>query len=106
MSHDLLASVTEAALAIDISARGSEFDKAIQRYVTLMTSVPDYGPSALSPDDATALVMMAEDVIRRIEARLSTSDDREGLQEDLARSVYAIRAALEQIYIWRTHYKI
>ena len=105
MSHDLLAAVTEAALAIDISTGSGAFEKSVERYVTLMASVPDNGPSALTADDATAVVMMAEDVIRRIEAKLEASDD-EGVQKDLADNVYAIRAALEQIYIWRKHYKV
>ncbi len=104
MHNDLLATITEAALAIDTSTRGGAFDKSVQRYVTLIGTVPDYGPTALSADDATAVTMMAEDVIRLIEARLSVGSDGEDIQKDLAESIYAIRAALEQIYIWRKHY--
>lgn len=104
MSADLLATATEAALAIDISGTGGPFDAAVQRFVTILQSVPDLGPSDLSADEAGALVAMTESVLTRIDDRLATSDDRAGIQSDLADSVYALRAALEQIYLWRQHY--
>ena len=104
MSATLLASATEAAFAIDLSTRGGAFDKAVHRFLTILQSVPDQGPAALSSDDAGALVAMAESVISRVEARLATDGDRKGIQQDLAESVYDVRAALEQIYIWRKHY--
>ena len=104
MSAELMAAATEAALAIDVSSHGGAFDKALQRFVKILASVPDQGPSALSSDDAKALVMLAENVIRRVEARLSESDDRKGIQKDLAEGIYAVQAALEQIYTWRKHF--
>lgn len=104
MSATLLAAATEAALAIDISGDGSPFDAAVQRFVTILQSIPDLGPSDLSSDDAGALVAMAEGVITRIEDRLATSDDGSGIQSDLATSVYDLRTALEQIYLWRQHF--
>ena len=104
MSAELLASATEAAFAIDVSSRGGAFKAAVQRFVTILKSVPDYAPAEISKDDAGAMVLMAESVISRIEARLSASDDGQDLQVDIAEGVYDIRAALEQIYIWRKHF--
>jgi len=104
MSAELLAKTTEAAFAIDVSGRGGAFNSAVQRFVAILKTVPDYGPAEISSDDAGAIVAMAESVISRIEARLSAGDDRERTQTDIAEGIYDIRAALEQIYIWRKHY--
>ncbi len=104
MSAELLASATEAAFAIDVSSRGGAFNTAVQRFVTILKSVPDHAPSEISKDDAGAIVLMAESVIGRIEARLSAGGDAQDLQVDIAEGVYDIRAALEQIYIWRKHF--
>src|SRR5437868_6111825 len=103
MSAELLASATEAALAIDISGTGGPFDAAVARFVTILQSVPDCAPSELSHDDVAALVAMSESVITRIEDRLATSDDGSGVQSDIAGSIYSIRIALEQIDLWRRH---
>ena len=104
MSAELLANATEAAFAIDVSSRGGAFDAAVQRFVTILKSIPDYSPTEISNDDAGAIVAMAESVIGQIEARLSVGDDKERIQSDIAEGIYDIRAALEQIYIWRKHY--
>jgi len=73
-------------------------------FAHLLTTVPDYPPREFSTDSIGVLAQMAEDVITRIERRVSTGDDSGAVQLDLVEAVYDIRRALEEIDRWRRHY--
>jgi hypothetical protein len=101
---DLSAIALDAAQAVFEAKRGRTFDHAAQEFVRVLRTVPDYPPIEISADTIQALGDLSERVIEQIERHLSDDNDRESIQQDLARAVYDIRQALEEIDRWQRNY--
>ena len=84
--------------------RPHALEAAVTEFTHLLTTVPDHAPRELSTDSIGLLARLAEDVITRIERRVSSGDDSGAVQLDLVEAVYGIRRALEEIDRWRRHY--
>jgi hypothetical protein len=80
------------------------FQHALAEFVAIVRSVPDYPPATFSFDEAHSLTAAAQSVIDDIERRVSTQDDRAGVQVALVEAVYAIRGGLEEIDRWQRHF--
>jgi hypothetical protein len=89
--------------AVERARLGRTFDHAVGKFVGLLRLAPDCAPGELAAADIARLRELAEGVIQSIERRLESEHDRQSTQLNLAEGVYAIRAALEQIEIWRRH---
>jgi hypothetical protein len=80
------------------------FQHALAEFVAIVRSVPDYPRATFSLDDTHSLTAAAQSVIDDIERRVSTQDDRAGVQVALVEAVYAIRGGLEEIDRWQRHF--
>jgi hypothetical protein len=94
-----LAAAVEAALVQD------RFERAVEDFVKFVRRVPDSDPLAWSDASLDSIGNAAEKVIEAIESRIDDGKDSQRTARHLAADVYAIRRALEEIHIWRRHFR-
>jgi hypothetical protein len=104
MAADLYTQLTHAANAAVGNRHGRPFLKALRTFVGLLRRVPDGGPSEFSNEQLMVIRQLAGSVVDEIEDRLEDADDSKAIQQELARSVYAIRDTVEEIYRWERHF--
>lgn len=104
MKSDIIAKADELSETIGKTDHGHALRHAVRDFVDLLTVVPDYPATEFSTDEIGALRARAEEVIARIEQRVSTTDDSATAQLELVGAVYEIRKRLEQIDQWRRHF--
>ena len=105
MEPDVMAKAVEFAETIRTTRHGHAFEKAVEGFVRLLATVPDFPPAAFSDDAVGSLQSLSEQVIARIEQRVDTQQDSASVQQDIVESVYDIRRALEDIDRWRRHFR-
>ena len=101
---EVVAQAAELADRIRATNSRSSFGAAVHNFLHLMRTVPDFAVGEISEASIDALTKTAERVIDAIEDRLATADDSREMQLDLAKTIYAIREALEGIDRWHRHY--
>jgi hypothetical protein len=104
MAADLYTQLAHAANAAVANRHGRPFLSALRNFVALLRRVPDGGPSEFSSDQLMVIRQLAGSVVDEIEDRLEDADDSKAIQQELARSVYAISDTLEEIYRWERHF--
>jgi hypothetical protein len=104
MVTDFYTQLTHAAHVTVANRHGRPFLKALRTFVAFLRRVPDGGPSEFSSDQLMVIRDLAGSVVDEIEDRLEDGDDSRAIQQELARSVYAIRDTLEEIYRWERHF--
>jgi hypothetical protein len=106
--EEFIPEIVTRAMAVSDTIQGASrsyaLETAVSRFRRLLSTVPDYAPQELSAHTIDTLGRLAEDVIARIEQRVSSGTDSGAVQLDLVEAVYQIRRALEDIDRWRRHY--
>ncbi len=82
------------------------FRRAVNDFVGVLASVPDYPAAEFSIDEIGVLRTLSEGVIDRIEQRVSAQDDSASVQRGFVEAVYDIRRRLELIDEWRRHFLV
>lgn len=101
---DLFSRLVEHSNAVAAAHRGKTFEASVQQFTEALATIPDYRHVELSQEQFDAINSLAEQVIERIEQRLYDEDDAQSLKKEMAKSVYAIRKAQEEVFRWRKHF--
>jgi hypothetical protein len=101
---DLVDQLVEHSSAVAAATRGKAFEARVQQFTGALATIPDYPHAQMSQDHFDMVNRLAEQVIESIEGRLYDGDDGESLKQEMARSVYAIRKAQEEVFRWRKHF--
>lgn len=104
MAFDTRAAAQAAAQAVSEAKGGRNIKQAVKGFLHVLHAMPDARTGQLSGDTIQAVQALAEVVIEHIEQHLYDTDEKQSLQRDLARLVYDIREALEEIDRWQRHY--
>jgi len=103
MEADVIAKATELAETIRTTKHGHAFEKAVDGFVRVLATVPDFPPAAFSDHAVRSLQDLSEQVIAHIEERVNTKQDSASMQQDIVEAVYEIRRVLEDIDRGRRH---
>jgi hypothetical protein len=101
---DLVALLVEHSSAITAATRGRAFEANVHKFTEALATIPDYPYAEMTPALFEQANRLAEQVIESIEARLYDGDDRESLKGEMARSIYVIRKAQEDVFRWKKHF--
>ena len=104
-SAGFIARVDEAAHVVRGAHRPHAFARAVWSFVELLATVPDFPATDFGDEDIARIRMVAEEVIEQIEERANDDAGSPKAAQDLVSAVYAIRSRLEQIDIWRRHFR-
>jgi len=104
-SAGFISRAVEAADAIRGAHRRHAFEHAVRHFEELLATVPDYPAGDFVDADVARIQMLAEDVIELVEQRANEEEDTPTTALVLVNAVYGIRSRLEQIDIWRRHFK-
>jgi hypothetical protein len=105
MEPEAVAKAAELAETILTTKHSHAFAKAVEKFVQVLATVPDYPPATFTDDAVATLLGLSEQVIEQIEQRVSTEQDGASVQQDIVSAVYDIRRVLENIDLWRRHYR-
>lgn len=83
------------------SRRG--FIGGLADFERLLRIVPDYPGTFFSDADYDGLRTLTDRAIEHIERRLEARADRPAVEQDLAATIYRLRAAMESIYAGLDH---
>jgi hypothetical protein len=100
-----IATAVEAAEAVSGAHRRHAFEQAVRHFEQLLATVPDHAAGDFADADIEHIRTLAEAVIELVEQRASEEEDRPKTAQELVGAVYAIRSRLEQIDIWRRHFR-
>ena len=103
MEADVMAKAVDLAETIRTAKHSHAFEKAVEGFVRVLATVPDFAPAAFSDDAVGSLQDLSEQVIAEIEQRVSTQHDSASVQQNIVEAVYDIRRALEDIDRRRRH---
>lgn len=79
------------------------FLAALANFEGMVKVVPDYPGTFFTDSDYDALRALADRAIEHIERRLDARADRPSLQQELATTIYRLRAEMESIYAGLHH---
>ena len=105
MTSHIVADAAQAAFRVRDAGHLRRFRRAVDDFVHVLATVPDERAGAVSAEGVRALETLGEDVIERIEERVSDMAQT-GDAQDLVSDVYEIRRLLEEAGRWRRHYAI
>jgi hypothetical protein len=103
MTAGIVADAVDAAGRVRDAGHLRPFKRAVSDFVRVLGAVPDEGADTVSNDDVRVLLGLGQDVIDRIEARVTDTSSAADAQT-LVRAVYEIRRLLEEVSQWRRHY--
>jgi hypothetical protein len=101
---DLLKAAAGAAHDLAAEASARSFRKRVRDFIDALARIPDYPATEFKPLEIEQLSSTAEHVIAATERRIDHGDDSPSVKQELAESIYDIRARLEEIGRWRRHY--
>lgn len=105
MTSHIVADAAQAAFRVRDAGHLKTFRHAVDDFVHVLALVPDESAGSVSADGVRALQTLGEDVIERIEERVTDIGSASDAQE-LVSDVYEIRRLLEEAGRWRQHYAI
>jgi len=106
MAFETKMAAQEAAQAVSQANGGRNIKQAVKGFLHVLHAMPDARTGQLPGDTIQTVQALAERVIEHIEQHLYDTDEKHALQRDLARAVYDIREALEEIHRWQRHYGV
>jgi hypothetical protein len=101
---DLITQLVDHNQAIATATRGKAFEASVKEFTDALARIPDYPHAEMSKEHFDLVNRLAEQVIECIESRLYDGDDSHSLKREMAKSVYAIRKAQEELFKWRRHF--
>ena len=105
MSANPIVDAIDAASLVKDARTPRAFTHAVGEFIRVVGAVPDeYGPT-LSAGAARTIQSLGDDVIDRIEERVSSADGSAQAQS-LVSAVYEIRRLLEEVNRTRHHYTV
>jgi len=104
MAFDTKAAAEAAAQAVSEATGGRNIKHAVKGFLHVLHGIPDARAGQHTGDTIQDVQALAERVIEHIEQHLYDTNEKHALQRDLAKSVYDIRGALEEIHRWQQHY--
>jgi hypothetical protein len=98
-----LAHFTDLARRARTATYEDPFVEAVRHFIGLLQSVPDSTPAEWSCDSLAIVREASEDVVEAIEEWLERHETPGTTARKLARQIYTIRGALEEIDRWERH---
>ncbi len=103
--HHVLAHVRSAAADAIAAVERRAFEKESDHFLEVLRRVPDHPPAEVSDADVQTLLGLVDQVVEAIEDRIASARDSGAVQQHLVKTVYASRAAMEEIHRWHRHFR-
>jgi hypothetical protein len=104
MTTDAIVNAMSVVTQVRDAVGRRPFEHAVGEFTQWLGRVPDAGPCELSARDIGLLQTLGEEVIERIETRVSRAAVCGPREQMLISRLYEIRRLLEEIHQWRRHY--